>query len=70
MSRPEDIYKEAKSLLAKMPPCVDGNYQFACLSCQAAVIADWAARIYEQGREDVATATLATIATTLKGVSA
>lgn len=49
-----DLYKEAKQLLLNMPPCVDGGYQFACTSCVATAVANWAERVYQQGREDVA----------------
>ena len=48
----DELYKEAKSLLLNMPPCVDGGYQFACVSCSAQALAGWAERVYEQGRED------------------
>ena len=48
----DHMYKEAKSLLLNMPPCVDGNYQFACVSCSAQALAVWAERIYQQGIED------------------
>lgn len=50
----DTMYREAKRLLVDMPPCVDGNYQFACNSCVAQAIATWAERVYQQGREDQA----------------
>ena len=53
------MYKEAKSLLLNMPPCVDGNYQFACVSCSAQALAVWAERIYQQGHEDASKAVTA-----------
>jgi hypothetical protein len=66
----DTLYREVKRLLVDMPPCVDGGYEFACNSCVAQALSDWAERIYQQGREDVALAALATISTTLSKASA
>ena len=63
----DTLYREAKRLLVDMPPCVDGGYQFACNSCVAQVLAGWAERIYEMGREDMAEGLLATVARTFAG---